>query len=137
MGFLMYSIKRVALLLCTFAVSMNAAAVELNLSSNASEIPQAQVKDAIVSSLPPEVVALKSNYRIFAVVETSDYKPGERLFSYSVFLHKRITEAGTGKQYWVNTGGVRGHGVAVASETILSNMKSDMKLGGRSFKLDQ
>ncbi|MNJ70269.1 hypothetical protein D3C77_667140 [compost metagenome] len=80
---------------------------------------------------------LESSYKLYAVVETADYKPGERLFSYSVQLHKKVIEAGTGKEYWVNTGGIRGHGVAVATETILGNLKSDIVAGAGSFKLDQ
>ena len=125
-----------AIALTCFA-STGASAVELSLSSNASEIPQAQVREVIASNLPSDVSHLGTGYKLFAVMETSDFRPGERLYSYSVQLHKKVIEAVTGKEYWVVTGGIRGHGVAVASETILSNLKGDIIAGAQSFKLDQ
>ncbi|SDJ08935.1 hypothetical protein [Pseudomonas abietaniphila] len=125
-----------AIALTCFA-STSAFAVELSLSSNASEIPQAQVREVIALNIPPQVAQLGAGYKLFAVMETSDFRPGERLYSYSVQLHKKVIEAVTGKEYWVMTGGIRGHGVAVASETILSNLKGDIVAGAQSFKLDQ
>ncbi|WP_173678006.1 MULTISPECIES: hypothetical protein [unclassified Pseudomonas] len=117
----------------------NAQAVEMTLSSNATEIPQGQIKDAIISNLPTAVSQLGSDYQLFAIVETGDYMPGQRLYSYSVTLHRKVIESGTGKPYWVPTGGIRGHGVAQESETVLSNLKSDVIAGAKagSFKLDQ
>jgi hypothetical protein len=117
----------------------NAQAVEMTLSSNATEIPQGQIKDAIVSNLPTAVSKLGSYYQLFAIVETGDYMLGQRLYSYSVTLHRKVIESGTGKPYWVPTGGIRGHGVAQESETVLSNLKSDVIAGANAgaFKLDQ
>lgn len=117
----------------------NAQAVEMTLLSNATEIPQGQIKDAIISNLPTAVSQLGSDYQLFAIVETGDYMPGQRLYSYSVTLHRKVIESGTGKPYWVPTGGIRGHGVAQESETVLSNLKSDVIAGAKagSFKLDQ
>lgn len=111
----------------------------MTLSSNATEIPQGQIKDAIVSNLPLAVTQLGSDYQIFAIVETGDYMPDQRLYSYSVTLHRKVVESSTGKTYWVPTGGIRGHGVALVSETVLNNLKSDVIAGAKagSFKLDQ
>jgi len=127
-------------ILCSCLFWANAQAVEMTLSSNATEIPQGQIKDTIVSSLPTDIAQLGSDYQLFAIFETGDYKvPGERLYSYSVTLHRKVIESGTGKIYWVPTGGIRGHGVAQATETVLSNLKSDVIAGAKagSFKLDQ
>lgn len=128
-----------SLALCGCLFWVNAQGVELTLSSNATEIPQGQIKDAIVSNLPTAVAQLGSDYQLFAIVESGDYQPGLRLYSYSVTLHRKVIETGTGKTYWVPTGGVRGHGVAQESETVLSNLKSDVIAGAKagSFKLDQ
>lgn len=111
----------------------------MTLSSNATEIPQGQIKDVIVANLPMAVSQLGSDYQLFAIVETGDYMVGERLYSYSVTLHRKVIEAGTGKPYWVPTGGIRGHGVAQQSETVLSNLKSDVIAGAKAgaFKFDQ
>lgn len=119
--------------------SISAQALELTLSSNAKEIPQAQIKEAIVSSLPATVSQLGSQYKLFAVVETADYKEDQRLYSYSVMLHRQVIEAVTGKIYWVPTGGIRSHGVAVTRETVLTNLKGDVIAGAEagSFRLDQ
>lgn len=126
-------------ILCSCLFWANAQAVEMTLSSNATEIPQGQIKDVIVSNLPTAVAQLGSDYQVFAIVETGDYMPGERLYSYSVTLHRKVIESGTGKTYWVPTGGIRGHGVAQVSETVLNNLKSDVIAGAKagSFKLDQ
>lgn len=126
-------------ILCSCLFWANAQAVEMILSSNATEIPQGQIKDAIVSNLPTAVAQLGSDYQLFAIVETGDYMAGQRLYSYSVALHRKVIESDTGKIYWVPTGGVRGHGVAQESETVLSNLKSDVIAGANagSFKLDQ
>lgn len=126
-------------ILCTCLFWANAQAVEMTLSSNATEIPQGQIKDAIVSNLPTAVSQLGSDYQLFTIVETGDYMPGQRLYSYSVTLHRKVIESGTGKPYWVPTGGIRGHGVAQESETVLSNLKSDVIAGANAgaFKLDQ
>jgi hypothetical protein len=126
-------------LLCSCLFWANAQAVEMTLSSNATEIPQGQIKDAIIANLPTAVSQLGSDYQLFAIVETGDYKPGLRLYSYSVTLHRKVIESGTGKTYWVPTGGVRGHGVAQESETVLNNLKADVIAGAQagSFKLDQ
>ncbi|AVX93380.1 hypothetical protein [Pseudomonas psychrophila] len=117
----------------------NAQAVEMTLSSNAPDVPQGQIKDAIVPNLPTAISQLGSDYQLFAIVETGDYLPGQRLYSYSVTLHRKVIESGTGKTYWVPTGGIRGHGVAQESETVLSNLKADVIAGAKagSFKLDQ
>ncbi|MBX8556978.1 hypothetical protein K5D56_25575 [Pseudomonas cichorii] len=117
----------------------NAQAVEITLSSNAPEIPQEQIKDAIVPNLPTAVSQLGGDYQLLAIVETGDYMPGQRLYSYSVILHRKVIESGTGKPYWVPTGGIRGHGVVQESKTLLSNLKSDIVAGAKagSFKLDQ
>ncbi len=133
----MIRMKSLAFIVLAAFGASNASAVELLLSSNVSEISQDMLKETITSALPAEVVRLNGGYKLYAVVETADYKPGERLFSYSVQLHKRVIEAETGKVYWVNTGGIRGHGVAVSSDTILGNLKSDIVAGSGSFKLDQ
>lgn len=126
-------------ILCTCLFWANAQAVEMTLSSNATDIPQGQIKDAIVSNLPTAVSQLGSDYQLFTIVETGDYMPGQRLYSYSVTLHRKVIESGTGKPYWVPTGGIRGHGVAQESETVLSNLKSDVIAGANAgaFKLDQ
>lgn len=126
-------------ILCSCLVWANAQAVEMTLSSNATELPQGQIKDAIISNLPTEVAQLGSDYQVFAIVETGDYMPGQRLYSYSVTLHRKVIEVGTGKVYWVPTGGIRGHGVAQESETVLINLKTDVIAGAKagSFKLDQ
>lgn len=122
-----------------FAYLANAQAVEMTLSSNAPDVPQGQIKDAIVPNLPTAISQLGSDYQLFAIVETGDYMPGQRLYSYSVTLHRKVIEFGTGKTYWVPTGGIRGHGVAQESETVLSNLKADVIAGAKagSFKLDQ
>lgn len=73
-------------ILCSCLFWTNAQAVEMTLSSNATEIPQGQIKDAIVSNLPSAVSQLGSDYQLFAIVETGDYLPGQRLYSYSVTL---------------------------------------------------
>ena len=54
-------------------------------------------------------------------------------------VHRKVIESGTGKPYWVPTGGIRGHGVTQDSETVLNNLKSDVIAGAKagSFKLDQ
>jgi hypothetical protein len=126
-------------ILCGCLFWANAQAVEMTLSSNATDIPQGQIKDTIVSNLPTAVSQLGSDYQLFAIVETGDYMPGQRLYSYSVTLHRNVIESGTGKTYWVPTGGIRGHGVAQESETVLTNLKSDVIAGAKagSFKLDQ
>ncbi|VVP30698.1 hypothetical protein [Pseudomonas fluorescens] len=126
-------------LLCSSLYWANAQAVEMTLSSNATEIPQGQIKEAIVSNLPLAVTQLGNDYQLFSIVETGDYMPGQRLYSYSVTLHRKVIESGTGKTYWVPTGGIRGHGVAQVSDTVLSNLKSDVIAGAKagSFKLDQ
>ncbi|MGP4922422.1 MULTISPECIES: hypothetical protein [Pseudomonas] len=126
-------------ILCSCLFWTNAQAVEMTLSSNATEIPQGQIKDAIVSNLPSAVSQLGSDYQLFAIVETGDYLPGQRLYSYSVTLHRKVIESGTGKIYWVPTGGIRGHGVAQESVTVVGNLKSDVIAGAKAgaFKLDQ
>lgn len=136
---MMSNFLRWAPVLCVCAHLANAQALEMTLSSNAPEINQVQMKDAIVQNLPSAVSQLGSDYQLFAIVETGDYMPGQRLYSYSVTLHRKVIESGTGKPYWVPTGGIRGHGVAQESETVLSNLKSDVVAGAKAgaFKLDQ
>jgi hypothetical protein len=126
-----------ALFICAYMA--NAQALEMTLSTNAPDIPQVQIKDAIVPNLPTKVSQLGSDYQVFAIVETGDYMPGQRLYSYSVTLHRKVIESGTGKPYWVPTGGIRGHGVTQDSETVINNLKSDVIAGAKagSFKLDQ
>ncbi|BAW27369.1 hypothetical protein C206_02324 [Pseudomonas putida TRO1] len=133
----MIKLTKLALLAIMGFSSSSASAVELVLSAHAAEISQEMIKETISSHLPKQVVKLDGGYKIYAYLETADYQPGERLFSYSVQLHKRVVEAGTGKVYWVSTGGVRGHGVAVSGDTILANLGNDLVAGAESFKLDQ
>lgn len=135
----MFKLLQWTAVLCSCLFLVNAQAVEMTLSSNATEIPQGQIKDVIVANLPMAVSQLGSDYQLFAIVETGDYMVGERLYSYSVTLHRKVIEAGTGKPYWVPTGGIRGHGVAQQSETVLSNLKSDVIAGAKAgaFKFDQ
>ncbi|MBA1204768.1 MULTISPECIES: hypothetical protein [Pseudomonas] len=134
----MIKLTKLALLAIASLSACNASAVELVLSSNATEIPHDLVKETISAHLPRQIVELDGSYKLYAYLETADYQPGERLYSYSVQLHKRVEEAGTGKVYWVSTGGIRGHGVAtVAQDTILANLGSDLVAGANSFKLDQ
>lgn len=133
----MIRLTKLAILAIAAFGACSASAVELVLSSNANEIPLDLVKETISSHLPEPIVKLDGGYKLYAYLETADYQPGERLCSYSVQLHKRVVEAGTGKVYWVSTGAVRGHGVAVSQDTILGNLGSDLVAGASSFKLDQ
>ncbi|WP_019334744.1 hypothetical protein [Pseudomonas syringae] len=114
-----------------------AQASELVVNSNATDVSAADLRDVISAHLPTQIATLGQNYQVLAVVETSEYKPGERLYYYSVMLHRQITDVSSNKPYWVATGGVRSHGVIERPEQLLKNLEADLVAGASSFNLDQ
>lgn len=131
----------VACLVCAaWAIGVSVAqanAVELVVNTHAPEVQSKELKDLISANIPPAVTSLGPDYQLLAVVETSEYKPGERLYFYSVMLHRQVVDVATKKKYWVPTGGVRSHGVIARSEQLLENLQADLVAGASSFKLDQ
>lgn len=120
-----------------FGAFQSAHALDLMATSSDPVVTHDKFRKVVQDTLPPQVAALDNNYRLSAVLETSDYQNGEHFYFYSVELLRKVIEEKTGKTYWAMTSGLRSHGLTHGGDELLDHVRSTMKAAQMSFRLDQ
>lgn len=127
----------IALFQVLCVTSQMAHAFDLKVVSNDPVVKQDQFRSVVSDNLPASVKALGDNYRMTAVLETTPFRDNLSFYFYSVMLMRKVIEQGTGKAYWVQTGGIRSNGLTPGGDKLVSRIHDDMVAGSRSFVLDQ
>ncbi|MDR5798928.1 MULTISPECIES: hypothetical protein [Caballeronia] len=124
-------------MLFLLGVAPVAHAVDMVLTSTDPIVDKAKFSEVVNRFLPDKVKALGPEYRLYGTLETASYRDGESFYFYSIMLHRKVVETGTGKIYWAITGGIRAHGITAGGEELVKHVREDMVLGTNSFKTDQ
>lgn len=121
----------------TCLASAPAQALDIYIRSTDAEISDAQLRDAVRQSMPTSLADHSADYRLVGILETAKYQDVGVIYFFSVMLNKQVHEQGTGKPYWVLTGGVRGNGVSEGGTKLLELIQKTMQQGSASFRSDQ
>jgi len=112
-------------------------AIDIKVTSDDPVVDKNKFGTVVTQNIPSDLMALGPNFRLSAVLETSDFKDKFRFYFYSVMLMRKVVEQGTGKQYWAATGGIRSHGATEGGDKLIKRIHDDMVAGAKSFHTDQ
>jgi hypothetical protein len=112
-------------------------ALGVKVTSNDAVVTKEKFAAVINDNLPAEIKSLGSDYQLTAVLETQSFKDKLSFYFYSVMLMRKVVEQGTGKIYWVQTGGLRSNGLTEGGDKLTGRVHDDMVAGAKSFRLDQ
>jgi hypothetical protein len=129
------------LLSSLFALLIGAAplahALDIKVTSNDTVVTKDKFATLVNDNLPADIKSLGPDYRLSAVLETQSFRDKLSFYFYSVMLMRKVVEQGTGKVYWVQTGGLRSNGLTEGGDKLTNRVHDDMVAGSKSFRLDQ
>lgn len=112
-------------------------ALDMKVTSNDADVTKDKFTTVVSENLPSEIKTLGPDYRLTAVLETQPFRDKLNFYFYSVMLMRKVVEQGTGKVYWVQTGGLRSNGLTEGGDKLTARVHDDMVAGSKSFRLYQ